>query len=59
MFDNISIINAVYQFIVIAVWIGLIFLVVSFVRNSRENKKRLIRLEEKVDYLTNKIDKSN
>ncbi|QOY38121.1 hypothetical protein AWH56_011620 [Anaerobacillus isosaccharinicus] len=59
MFDNISIINAVYQLIVIAVWIGFIFLVVSFVRNSRENKKRLKRLEEKVDYLTKKIDKSN
>lgn len=59
MFEDISVINAVYQFIVIAVWIGIIFLVVSFVRSSRENKKRLKRLEEKVDYITNKIDKSN
>lgn len=45
--------------IIIAGWIGIIFLVVSFVRSSRENKKRLKRLEEKVDYITNKIDKSN
>ncbi|QOY34741.1 hypothetical protein AWH56_018715 [Anaerobacillus isosaccharinicus] len=59
MFEDISVINAVYQLIVIAVWLGLIFLIVSIVRSSRENKKRLKNLEEKVDYLTNKIDESN
>ncbi|WP_274598757.1 hypothetical protein AWH56_26725 [Anaerobacillus isosaccharinicus] len=38
MFEDISVINAVYQLIVIAVWLGLIFLIVSIVRSSRENK---------------------
>lgn len=39
MFEDISFINAVYQLISIAVLIGIVFLVVSFVRSSRENKK--------------------
>ncbi len=57
MFEDISVINAVYQFIVFAVWLGVIFFVVSFVRNNRENRRRLKRLEEQVDYLIKKVDK--
>lgn len=57
MFEDISVISAVYQLIVIAVWLGLIFLIVSIVRSNRENKKRIKNLKEKVDYSTNKIDK--
>lgn len=58
MFENISVFNALYQLIMIAFWIGLIYLVFSFVRRSGENKKRIKELEKKVDYITNKIDKS-
>ncbi|MDG5790072.1 hypothetical protein QA612_21690 [Evansella sp. AB-P1] len=54
--ENISFINVLYQLIILLGWIGIIYLVVSLVRRSKENKNRLIRIEEKLDNLTKKYN---
>ncbi|MFA9556408.1 hypothetical protein ACERII_03740 [Evansella sp. AB-rgal1] len=64
MFVNINVINVLYQLIAFVLLIGLIIFVVSFLRKSKEDKKRLTQLEEKVDYIMKKMendsqDKSN
>ncbi|ADU32247.1 hypothetical protein [Evansella cellulosilytica] len=56
MFEDINVFNVIYQFIAIAAWLGIILLIITIIRSSIENRKRLERLEEKVDYIKNKID---
>ncbi|WP_161568168.1 hypothetical protein [Anaerobacillus alkaliphilus] len=54
MLENIVWINVIYQLLIFIVWIGIIFFIASLFRSSIENKKRLKRLEEKIDSLIEK-----
>ncbi|MCT8136692.1 hypothetical protein H1D32_02360 [Anaerobacillus sp. CMMVII] len=56
MFDQISIINALYQVVIFAALFGIIYFAISLVRGLSDNKKRLKRLEEQTEYLMNKIE---
>lgn len=57
MFESIPwMTHIIYQLIMLIFWVGIIFIIVSVFRNSRENNKRLKSIEEKVDSL---IEKEN
>ena len=58
MLEGIVWFNMIYQLIIFIVWIGIIFVIVSFLRNSSENKKRLKRIEEKIDNLIENNNKN-
>jgi hypothetical protein len=56
MLEGIHIINAIYQLFIFAILVGIISVIISSIKRSSENKKRLTRLEEKIDEILKKID---
>ncbi|MFV8828485.1 DUF4083 family protein [Alkalihalobacterium sp. APHAB7] len=52
-----NVFDAIFQLLSLAVLIGFIMLIVFFIRTTIENKKRMIRIEEKIDDILQKLEK--
>ncbi|MEB1808507.1 MAG: DUF4083 family protein [Bacillaceae bacterium] len=52
-----NVFDAIFQLLSFAVLIGLIMLIVFFIRTTIENKKRMKRIEEKTDDILQKLEK--
>ncbi|MDE5413310.1 DUF4083 family protein [Alkalihalobacterium chitinilyticum] len=52
-----NVFDAIFQLLSLAVLIGIIMLIVFFIRTTIENKKRVKRMEEKMEDILQKLEK--